>query len=269
LRNSHIFSVSMVAIAAMLATPAVAAQAVREFNVPRQPAAAGLMRFAQQANIQIIAPSDATNGQTIAEVKGQFSIEEGLRRLIARSHLRLVSFDGRTAVIAAAGPAAPRAAGYSAPRDIGATGAGVQTNAPATETAQAEDSAQDEIIVTGNTSDKRTLFNSSSNVTLASAADLQRKAPRSTADTLELVPGVFVEGTAGRSPTTIRCAACAVVAKPSSRWKRTECRSSMAAAARTSISRTISPSAVSKPLRAAPPACSRPMAPARRSTSFR
>ncbi|MDF0486727.1 TonB-dependent receptor [Sphingomonas sp. H39-1-10] len=62
----------------------------------------------------------------------------------------------------------------------------------------ADDGAQmADIIVTGNTSGKRTLFNSSSNVTLASAADIARKAPRSVAETLELVPGVFVEGTAG------------------------------------------------------------------------
>ncbi|MGP7796712.1 TonB-dependent receptor [Sphingomonas sp. CLY1604] len=54
-----------------------------------------------------------------------------------------------------------------------------------------------DIVVTGNTSGKRTLFDSSSNVTLASQADIQRKAPRSTAETLELVPGIFVEGTAG------------------------------------------------------------------------
>ena len=54
-----------------------------------------------------------------------------------------------------------------------------------------------EIVITGNTSGRRTLFNSSSNVTLANAADLQRRAPRSLADTLDLVPGIFVEGTAG------------------------------------------------------------------------
>uniref|UniRef100_UPI001576DAA2 TonB-dependent receptor n=1 Tax=Sphingomonas bacterium TaxID=1895847 RepID=UPI001576DAA2 len=54
-----------------------------------------------------------------------------------------------------------------------------------------------DIIVTGNTSGRRTLFDSSSNVTLASSADITRKAPRSTAETLELVPGIFVEGTAG------------------------------------------------------------------------
>ena len=63
---------------------------------------------------------------------------------------------------------------------------------PASDAADMQD-----IIVTGNTSGKRTLFNSSSNVTLASAADIARKAPRSVAETLELVPGIFVEGTAG------------------------------------------------------------------------
>ena len=63
---------------------------------------------------------------------------------------------------------------------------------PATDAATMQD-----IIVTGNTSGKRTLFDSSSNVTLASSADIARLAPRSTADVLQLVPGVFVESTAG------------------------------------------------------------------------
>jgi outer membrane receptor protein involved in Fe transport len=73
-----------------------------------------------------------------------------------------------------------------------------QTQAAATpDQAGSETAPMQDIIVTGNTSGKRTLFDSSSDVTLASAADLQRKAPRSTAEALELVPGVFVEGTAG------------------------------------------------------------------------
>ena len=63
---------------------------------------------------------------------------------------------------------------------------------PATDAGEMQD-----IIVTGNTSGKRTLFDSSSNVTLASSADIARLAPRSTADVLQLVPGVFVESTAG------------------------------------------------------------------------
>jgi outer membrane receptor protein involved in Fe transport len=70
------------------------------------------------------------------------------------------------------------------------------TTAPNTD-AQSDGQTLNDIVVVGNTSGKRTLFNSSSDVTLANAADIQRKAPRSTAEALELVPGIFVEGTAG------------------------------------------------------------------------
>lgn len=71
-----------------------------------------------------------------------------------------------------------------------------QATPPNTE-AQSDGQTLNDIVVVGNTSGKRTLFNSSSDVTLANAADIQRKAPRSTAEALELVPGIFVEGTAG------------------------------------------------------------------------
>jgi len=67
----------------------------------------------------------------------------------------------------------------------------------ATTTAAPDEGSLQQIVVTGSTSGKRTLLTSSSDVTLATSADIVRKAPRSTADVLELVPGVFVEGTAG------------------------------------------------------------------------
>lgn len=203
MRNSHFLSlslVSVVAIAAGLASPAVAAQSdVRAFNVPHQSAATGLVRFAQQAGIQILAPSEATRGETVAAVEGQMSIEDGLRRLIGGTGLRLVSFDGRTAVFAAANRAARRTAAYGTPQESAppVAPADPAPQAGTADTAATDEGAQSDIIVTGNTSDRRTVFNSSANVTRASAADLQRKAPRSTAETLELVPGVFVEGTAG------------------------------------------------------------------------
>ena len=81
----------------------------------------------------------------------------------------------------------------------GAGGAAVaQTANPGTAptATSADESTLETIIVTGTTS-KRTLLNSSVDVTLASEADLAQKAPRSTVDILELVPGIFVEGTAG------------------------------------------------------------------------
>lgn len=211
----HPISLSAIATAtAAIAAPVAAQGAIKSFDVPAQAAPSGIVAFAQQAGIQVIAPSDATKGQRVAAVKGPYTVEEGLRRLIAPSRLRLVSFDGRTAVIAAremapatagrrnlvGGGGNPRAPGGAAPQtQPPATAAPESDPAASQEVADADTANQNlqEIVVTGNTSGKRTLFNSSSNVTMASSADLQRKAARSTAETLELVPGVFVEGTAG------------------------------------------------------------------------
>lgn len=66
--------------------------------------------------------------------------------------------------------------------------------------AQAADEASDdsgEIIVTGITTKNRPALTASVDVTFATAEDIARKDPKSVADALELVPGIFVEGTAG------------------------------------------------------------------------
>lgn len=60
-----------------------------------------------------------------------------------------------------------------------------------------EDDLQD-IVVTGTTSRNRPLITASADITLADRAAIDRKAPRSTAEMLELVPGIFVEATAGQ-----------------------------------------------------------------------
>lgn len=210
--RSPFLSVSMTALAvSVVASPAFAQGQVRSFDIPAQPAADGIVSFAQQAGIQVLAPSAATKGRQVGGVKGSYTVEEGLRRLIGPSHLRLVSFDGRTAVIAERGGATSQAAprgGFTsvaytpqatAPMSAPATDATPPSNtsAPGAQPPVADTQGLQEIVVTGNTSGKRTLFNSSSDVTLANAADILRKAPRSTADVLELVPGIFVEGTAG------------------------------------------------------------------------
>ncbi|MDY0745135.1 TonB-dependent receptor [Paucibacter sp. R3-3] len=55
----------------------------------------------------------------------------------------------------------------------------------------------DRVIVTGSTSLKRTVRESSVAVTVADREDLDRKAPRSTASALELIPGFMVEDSGG------------------------------------------------------------------------
>ena len=60
-----------------------------------------------------------------------------------------------------------------------------------------EGGALEEVVVTGTTSTSRTVLTSSVALTVATREDLERKAPRSTAQALELVPGIFVEASGG------------------------------------------------------------------------
>ncbi len=55
----------------------------------------------------------------------------------------------------------------------------------------------EEVVVTGTTSRNRTVLTSSVALTVATREDLERKAPRSTAQALEMVPGIFVEASGG------------------------------------------------------------------------
>ena len=73
--------------------------------------------------------------------------------------------------------------------------------APTADAAAAADTdatSDSEIVVTGQTTRNRPLITASADITLADRAAIDRKAPRSTADLLELIPGIFVEATAGQ-----------------------------------------------------------------------
>src|SRR5665213_2130799 len=69
--------------------------------------------------------------------------------------------------------------------------------APEPDTSAAPQSELEEVVVTGTTSKDRTVLTSSADVIPISSADLEQKAPRATDEVLELVPGMFVEDTAG------------------------------------------------------------------------
>ncbi|MDP9011943.1 MAG: TonB-dependent receptor [Pseudomonadota bacterium] len=95
-----------------------------------------------------------------------------------------------SAVAADASP--PTGAQDTAPAQGAATGVA----APPAAIMAVNEQSLDTIIVTGSTS-PRTRLNASVDVTLATAAEIEQMAPRATADVLSLIPGVFVEGTAG------------------------------------------------------------------------
>jgi outer membrane receptor protein involved in Fe transport len=88
------------------------------------------------------------------------------------------------------------ATAQTVPGDQPATQAG--TGDAAAPVADGNDDQQD-IVVTGQTTRDRPLITASADITYATREAIDRRAPRSTADMLELVPGIFVEATAGES----------------------------------------------------------------------
>jgi len=91
--------------------------------------------------------------------------------------------------------AEPQAA-TAAPNTVGAKDAVPSQDAATAQVAPNEQANLETIVVTGSTS-QRTLLNASVDVTVITPADIEQKAPRTTADVLQLVPGIFVESTAG------------------------------------------------------------------------
>ncbi|UYY59504.1 TonB-dependent receptor [Sphingomonas sp. S2-65] len=95
---------TLLAIGAALSTfsgaPAAQAQDWRAFDVPAQPAAAGLRRFSRQAGIQVLVSGDAARGRQTARVRGRMPVRTALDHLLAGSGLRVLSFDGSLAVLA-------------------------------------------------------------------------------------------------------------------------------------------------------------------------
>jgi outer membrane receptor protein involved in Fe transport len=101
--------------------------------------------------------------------------------------------------LSATGPVlAQAAAADAAPNTAGAQDATAAqgTAQPPAATASHEQADLDTIVVTGVTS-KRNLLNSSVDVSVATTAEIEQKAPRTTADVLQLIPGIYVESTAG------------------------------------------------------------------------
>ena len=185
--RSQFYMGLMLTSVAVAASPAVAFGQTRNFDVAAQSASTGIVAFARQAGIQIIAPEDATRGRRIVAIKGNLAVADGLRQLASASGLKIVSFNGRTAVLATGVMAAPRSTTQVS------TAVAQDTTAPTAVSASDENA---DIVVTGQTTRNRALITSSADITLASRADIDRKAPRSTADILELIPGIFVESNA-------------------------------------------------------------------------
>jgi|GEM_PF-670273 len=88
-------------LASLLAPGAVWAQE-REFDLPAQAATRSIPEFAQQANIQIVAPGRVLRGVSTVAIKGHYDVRAALALLLEGTGLRIVGEDGATITLGAA-----------------------------------------------------------------------------------------------------------------------------------------------------------------------
>lgn len=184
--------VTVAIIASMLAVaPAVAhAQQKIRFNLAEQPAVTGIPEFARQAGLQIVSPAGLAGLKTRA-VRGDLTVEEGLRRLLGGADLYVAARRGDVISLAARPRVAMRPPSPSpARRSIEAPPPGPQPDRVS------------DIVVTGTVSPERRL-DAGLAITTASLDRIHELAPNNTADLLKLAPGIWAETTGGATGANV------------------------------------------------------------------
>jgi hypothetical protein len=77
----------VVALLACAKVPADVPQELHEFDVAAADAVVAIQQFAAQASVQILADGDKLKGRRLNAVTGKYSLEEGLRRMLAGTGL--------------------------------------------------------------------------------------------------------------------------------------------------------------------------------------
>lgn len=83
------YRVVLAGLLAIAALPAGCSEetALRRFDVPRQPAAAGLNEFARQADITLVFSYDLVANAVTGELRGRYSVNQGLGLLLTGTGL--------------------------------------------------------------------------------------------------------------------------------------------------------------------------------------
>ncbi|MBO9708520.1 MAG: TonB-dependent receptor [Caulobacter sp.] len=181
-------SAAAIALAMLAAPVAVQAQqqAAYAFDIPAQDLSSALRAFGQVSGQQLAYDEAAVRGKRAPALNGSYTADAGLKRLLAGS--------GLSAQATASGVYAIRARTL-----LVATSAQTQA-APATAVEPApETPAQvEEVVVVGTPGGKGIdKLAASFAVTTVNADDITKASPKSTAELLTLVPGVWVETSGG------------------------------------------------------------------------
>ena len=194
-----------------LGDTAFAADPTYRFDIPREPLSQALTDFSQASAQQIIYSESVVQGRTTAGLHGSYTVADAIHTLLSGTDLKVdVNPAGVLMIRARGADTSHTAKPLPASTDPTLERTSYQTSAAETQSTPTPASTTDQpaevpangadqldtVVVTGSTS-KRTLLDASVAITSISSNDIEQKAPRNTADVLEMVPGIFVEGTAG------------------------------------------------------------------------
>lgn len=171
-----------------LTNSADAADAAQRFDIPSEPLSQALSDVSRIASRPVIYSDELVKGRSTPGLHGTYTTAQAVTALLADTRLQVAVGSNGTLTV----EGAQRTAYEAAAADPQAS-----ATTPAAPLSQdvAEGPLQT-VVVTGTTT-KRTLLNSSVAITAISSADLDQKAPRTTDDVLQMIPGIFVESTAG------------------------------------------------------------------------
>jgi iron complex outermembrane receptor protein len=191
-----------------LGTAAQAGDPTYRFDIPAEPLSQALTDFSEAAAQQIIYSESVVKGVTTGGLHGSYTVAQAIHALLTGTELRVDTNSSGVLMIRAKGadstrtlapspvdPPIQRTLYQAASGDArAATPAPASAPQPAAESPAVEELST--VVVTGSTTE-RTLLNASVAITSINSTELEQKAPRTTVDVLEMVPGIFVEGTAG------------------------------------------------------------------------
>jgi iron complex outermembrane recepter protein len=191
-------SLKILVITALVVSAASRAQDEQfDVSIPAQPLGGALQTLAAQIDVQIVFFSGATRGLDTEGLEGSFTRLQALDAILADTGLRYVFLNDNSVAIQpvpeAEGPdlkaARPEAA--ATPPGPGNLASHLKGPTPT------EAYGMEEVVVTGTASRGRTKYESSVGISTFDRAEIERRAPASTADLISAVPGFWVESTAG------------------------------------------------------------------------
>jgi TonB dependent receptor-like, beta-barrel/TonB-dependent Receptor Plug Domain/Secretin and TonB N terminus short domain len=219
---------------------------VRHFEIQPQAASLGLKEFARQADISLVFSSTLVANRQTGSLRGNFTVAEGLRRLLEGSGLSFRQVSATTIAINAASATRehpdPESQAHGSPAQdesppkrntnmshrgfftrmasllalsSAALGSGhayaqgtTDTNQPANADASAANTNNlEEVVVTGTaTAGGVKKLDASFEITTASLEEIRDTQPSSAADMLKIVPGVWAESSGGEAGANIELA---------------------------------------------------------------